>query len=294
MIDGALKTRLEQALGSPVVEAASLPVGFGLTGLTLKLGDGRRLAVKARQGTDSGKPSLELEAFMLGELKRRSDLPVPLVHHAEPDLLVMDFIDNDGSAFTPGVERHAAELIAKLHATRRERFGYGRDTLIGPLPQPNPETDTWVPFFRDQRLLSMARRAHAEGSLPAAMLGRIERLAERIGDYLVEPAFASLLHGDLWTGNVLTRQGRVAGLVDPAIYCGHPEIELAFATLFGTFGKPFFEVYETLMPLEPGFHELRSSLYNLYPLLVHVRLFGAGYLAGIEATLARLGFKSSP
>ena len=84
--------------------------------------------------------------------------------------------------------------------------------------------------------------------------------------------------------------GRIAGFVDPAIYCGQPEIELAFATLFGTFGKAFFEAYESLMPLEPGFHEVRADLYNLYPLLVHVRLFGSGYLAGIDGTLARLGF----
>jgi len=135
------------------------------------------------------------------------------------------------------VERHAAELIAALHATPRERFGYGRDTLIGPLHQPNPESDRWVPFFRDQRLLFMARQAHGEGALPSAMLGRIEKLASRLDDYLIEPAHPSLLHGDLWTGNLLVRQGRVAGLVDPAIYCGHPG--LAFTTLFGTFGNNF-------------------------------------------------------
>ena len=284
----ALKHKLERVLGSAIVETGALPVGFGLTGLTLTLADGRRLAVKAREGAGSSEPSLELEAFMLGELARLSELPVPRVHHAEPDLLVMDFIDNDGGVITPSVERHAGELIAALHATPRERFGYVRDTLIGPLPQPNPEADRWVPFFRDHRLLVMARLAHAEGSLPSAMLARIEVLAERLGDYLVEPAFPSLLHGDLWTGNVLVRGDRIAGFVDPAIYCGSPEIELAFATLFGTFGKSFFAAYEDLMPLEPGFHELRSSLYTLYPRLVHVRLFGAGYLAGIDATLARL------
>ncbi len=226
---------------------------------------------------------------MLGELARLTKLPVPLVHHAEPDLLVMDFIENDAGGVTPSVERHAAELIAKLHATSRERFGYARDTLIGPLPQPNPNYERWIPFFRDARLLFMAQNAYAERSLPASLFGRIERLAERLDDYLIEPAFPSLLHGDLWTGNVLVRQGRVAGLVDPAISCGNPEIELAFTTLFGTFGERFFAVYEALMPLEPGFHELRSSLYQLYPLLVHVRLFGAGYLAGIDHTLARLG-----
>jgi fructosamine-3-kinase len=290
MIGGALKARLEAALGSAVVEARSLPVGFGLTGLDITLADGRRLAVKARTGAGHDKPSLELETFMLGELARLSELPVPRVHHAEPDLLVMDFIDNDGGGITRSVERHAGELIAALHAVPRARFAYRRDTLIGPLTQPNPESDRWVPFFRDHRLLFMARQVHAEGALPASMLGRIEKLAMRIEDYLIEPAFPSLLHGDLWTGNVLVRQGRVAGFVDPAIYCGSPEVELAFATLFGTFGESFFEVYEETMPLEPGFHELRSDLYNLYPRLVHVRLFGAGYLAGIEATLARLAF----
>ena len=289
MTRGEMKTRLGRVLGSAVVEASPLPVGFGLTGLTVQLADGRRLAVKARQDVEAGTSNLELEAYMLGELARHSELPVPQVHYADPSLLVMDFIETDGGEITPSVERHAGELIAKLHATPRERFGYARDTLIGPLPQPNPETRDWVSFFRDHRLLFMAKEAHREGSLPAEMLRRIERLAERIEDHLEEPAFPSLLHGDLWTGNVLVREGRVAGLVDPAIYCGHPEVELAFATLFGTFGKAFFEAYAGSMKLAPGFHELRSGLYNLYPRLVHVRLSGSGYLAGIDATLARLG-----
>jgi fructosamine-3-kinase len=289
MTRGEITTRLERVLGSAVVEANLLPVGFGLTGLTVQLADGRRLAVKAKADVEAGTPSLELEAYMLGELARHSELPVPQVHYADPSLLVMDFIENDGGEITPSVERHAGELIAKLHATPRERFGYARGTLIGPLPQPNPEAPRWVSFFRDHRLLFMAKEAHREGSLPAEMLRRIERLAERLEDHLDEPAFPSLLHGDLWTGNVLVREGRVAGFVDPAIYCGHPEVELAFATLFGTFGKAFFEAYAGSMNLAPGFHELRSGLYNLYPRLVHVRLFGAGYLAGIDATMARLG-----
>jgi fructosamine-3-kinase len=161
MTGGALKTRLEQALGSAVVETGSLPVGFGLAGLTLTLADGRRLAVKSRQDASGGKPSLELEAFMLRELARLSDLPVPHVHHAEPDLLVMDFIDHDGGPITGSVERHAAELIAALHATPRDSFGYARDTLIGPLPQPNPNYERWIPFFRDARLMFMAQNAYA-------------------------------------------------------------------------------------------------------------------------------------
>jgi fructosamine-3-kinase len=282
-----MKARLEAALGSAVVEMGSLPVGFGLEGLTLRLEDGRRLAAKVRSG--AGHASLEIEAYMLRELARLSGLPVPHVHYADADLLVMDFIETDGAPITPSVERHAAELIATLHATPRDAFGYERDTLIGPLPQPNPQSDRWIPFFREQRLLHMARAAQAEGRLPSSLLARIERLAKRLDDYLIEPRFPSLLHGDLWTGNVLVRGMRVAGLVDPAIYCGHPEIELAFTTMFGTFGRAFFDAYEALQPLEPGFHEVRRDLYNLYPSLVHVRLFGAAYLGGIDATLRRFG-----
>jgi len=287
MSNSPLEVRLEAALGSAVVEMAPLGVGFGLTGLIVRLKDGRRLAVKARTHGDG--PSLELEGYMLSELTRLSDLPVPHVHIAEPDLLVMDFIDNDGSAITADVERHAAALIAALHATPRESFGYDRDTLIGPLHQPNPRYERWIPFFRDARLMHMANAAHAEGRLPAPLFGRIERLAERLDEFLVEPPHPSLLHGDLWTGNVLVKGRRIAGFVDPAISFGSPEIELAFTTMFGTFGPAFFEAYESLSPLPPGFHELRRDLYNLYPTLVHVRLFGASYLAGIERTLSRLG-----
>ena len=282
-----VKDRLEATLGVSVTALAPMPVGFGLTGFKVDLADGRRLAVKALQAP--ARLDLRLEAYMLGELARHSTLPVPAVHLSDPDLLVMDFIETDGGGITPQVERHAALLIAALHAVPRRCFGYERDTLIGPLPQPNPQMDRWIPFFRDHRLLAMARAAQAEGKLPAKLLVRLERLAERLDTYLSEPRDPSLLHGDLWTGNVLVRGQRIAGFVDPAIYCGHPEIELAFTTMFGTFGPAFFEAYEALLPLEPGFHELRSALYKLYPTLVHVRLFGSAYLPPIERTLARLG-----
>ncbi len=114
----ALKTKLELALGSAVVEARPLPVGFGLTGLDVTLADRRRLAVKALEQTSGRNATLDLEGYMLGELARLSDLPVPLVHHAAPDLLVMDFIDNDGGAHH--AERRApcrgADRRAPCHA----------------------------------------------------------------------------------------------------------------------------------------------------------------------------------
>jgi len=116
----AVKERLEAALGVRVVALAPMPVGFGLAGYRADLADGRRLAIKAVQG--SARADLSLEATMLGELARLSALPVPAVHVALPDLLAMDFIETDGGSITPSVERHAAELIAALHATPRPRL----------------------------------------------------------------------------------------------------------------------------------------------------------------------------
>ncbi len=286
-MDRETRSRIETALGTHIAEARPLGVGFGLKGYAATLADGRQVAVKAAR--NAARSHLPLEAYMLEELGRLSELPVPEVYYSDPALLVMSWIENDGGAITKSAERHAAELLAALHARPFPHFGYGRDTLIGPLVQPNPEGDDWIAFFRDHRLQYMARRAHEEGQLPAAMLTRLETLAQRLGDYLSPPPYPSLIHGDLWTGNVLVKGGRIAGLVDPAIYCAHPEIELAFTTMFSTFGRAFFDAYEALAPLEPGFHECRKDIYNLYPYLVHVRLFGAGYLGGIDATLRRLG-----
>ena len=295
-----LKRKIEHAVGAKLVASKPLEVGFGLMGLHGTLDDGREIAVKsvANEGPVERQGQLDIEGTMLRELKAHSSLPVPDVYHLAPDFLIMSWIENDGGPITPAVEVHAAELLAELHGLKFPSFGYGCDTLIGPLHQPNPLTASWIDFIRDQRLLYMARAAHGEGSLDAPLLDRLTRFCEKLPDLLTEPAHPSLIHGDLWTGNVLVKSGenggatsrRIAGFVDPAIYCAHPEIELAFTTMFGTFGTAFFDAYETLSPLEPGFHDTRLEIYNLYPTLVHVRLFGSTYLSGIDRVLKRHGF----
>ena len=112
-------------------------------------------------------------------------------------------------------------------------------------------------------------------------------MAAKLDVLLEEPAHPSLLHGDVWTTNVLAEENRITGFIDPAVYFGHPEIELAFISLFSTFGPAFFNRYNELRPISPDFFETRKDIYNLYPLLVHVRLFGGGYVADVESILAQ-------
>lgn len=244
------------------------------------------IVVKVADGTGL---TLEPEGYMLGYLKEHSQLPVPAVLHTSPTLLLMEFIKGD-SHLNASSQRHAAELLAALHNIRGDAFGLERPTLVGGLPQANPLAKTWIPFFREHRLLQMAHDAAHSGRLPDSLLTRIERFSEQLEKWLLEPPYPSLIHGDMWTTNILAQDGHITAFLDPAIYYAHPEIELAFSTLFGTFDRAFFERYHEIRPIEPGFFEERRDIYNLYPLLVHVRLFGGGYASAVDVILRKFGF----
>lgn len=276
-----LTTRLSHLTGTEI--RTMTPLGGGCVGdvRLAQLTDGRRLVVKQADG------GLDIEGMMLRHLAAHG-LPVPEVLHAEPTLLAMTHIEADGR-LDGNAEEHAADLIAALHGNTADTFGFMADTLIGGLHQPNPQTVSWPTFFRDHRLMYMAGAAHVAGRLPSAVLQRIERIADKLDRWIDDAAPPALIHGDLWRGNVLAGHGRISAFIDPAIYFADPEIELAFTTLFGTFGARFFARYAEHRPIRPGFFDVRKDLYNLYPLLVHVRLFGGGYVAGVTRTLDKLG-----
>lgn len=272
--------RIAALLGVPARAARPLANGHRGPVLRVDLADGRRLAAKLG-------PGLEAEGFMLRHLAANTALPVPAVHHADDTLLLMDFVESDG-ALESRAEVHAADLLAELHALPADTYGFGRPTAIGPLPQDNTPDDDWIAFFRDRRLLAPARAAFAEGGIDGALMDGILRLAGRLPDLIGRAGPPSLIHGDVWGGNVLTAKGRIAAFIDPALYHADAEIELAFTTLFGTFGKTFFRRYAEHRPIRPGFFEVRRELYTLYPLLVHVRLFGGAYAGQVRRIVRRL------
>lgn len=271
--------RIAHAVGRPVESMTPLTGGSVARVFLVSLARGGRVVAKLGDG-------LEAEAWMLRQLASHTVLPVPHVVHAEDDLLLLDYVPA-GGGITPAVEIHAADLLAGLHTVSWHSFGAERDTVIGGLPQPNPPGHVWRDFFRDHRLLFMARTALAAGRLPSAVMARIETLAGRLDRWIDGPEQPALIHGDCWGGNVLVRGERVAAFIDPALYYADPEIELAFTTLFGTFGDTFFARYAEHHPPRPGFWEARRELYLLYPLLVHVRLFGGSYVDDVTRIVGR-------
>jgi fructosamine-3-kinase len=276
-----LAARVREALGTDMVREAALAGGCIADARRLTLGDGRDIVAKVGQG-------LALEGFMLSYLAEHSRLPVPKVLSCAEDLLLMEFLPTSGP-LSADAQEDAADHLAALHAVRAPAFGFERTTVIGGLKQPNEQDTSWLNFFREQRLMYMAETAVHTKRLPADVALRIAKLADRLERWIDDSATPSLIHGDMWTGNVLVNANRISGFVDPAIYYADPEIELAFSTLFGTFGEAFFKRYEAHRPLRPGFAE-RKDLYNLYPLLVHVRLFGAPYVSDVDMILRRFSF----
>ena len=154
-------------------------------------------------------------------------------------------------------------------------FGFSQDNFIGARPQKNNLNSSWISFFREQRLAPQFKAA--DSYFTSEDREKITKLLDNLDRFLIEPEQPSLLHGDLWSGNVMCGSDGKAMLIDPACYVGHREADLAMTELFGGFPQDFYEAYSEAFPLQPGYEE-RRDLYNLYQLLNHLNLFGPTYL----------------
>jgi fructosamine-3-kinase len=229
---------------------------------------------------------LDIEAYMLDYLRKKSKLPVPRVLYSNAHVIIMEHMPA-GGMIDSGAQRNAAEVLAATHAVSNDTYGLERDTVIGTLAQPNPPSRDWVSFFSEHRLMHMAKAALDEKKIDAKFVKSLEKLVAKLAGYLSPCQPPGLIHGDVWSGNVLCTPGKVSAFLDPAIYYADPEIELAYIRLFSTFNETFFARYAEIRPIRPGFFEERADIYALYPLLVHTRLFGTSYARKAQKILER-------
>jgi fructosamine-3-kinase len=203
----------------------------------------------------------------------------------QPPALILEWIDT-------GINQQAAAEalgrgLAQQHRSSAPLFGLDHDNSIGSNPQRNTPTRSWIEFYRDQRLGVQRDLARQRGHLTPNRARRLDRVLNRLEKWIDENTVTpSLLHGDLWGGNYLIdAQGRPV-LIDPAVYYGDREAEIAFTELFGGFGARFYAAYNEAWPLDRGYAD-RRDLYNLYHLLNHLNLFGEGYGGSVDAILRR-------
>ena len=232
---------------------------------------------------------LAVEAKMLTDLYDLK-IRVPEVILSKDSYLVMEYIESV-SKDRASQERDAAKLLSTLHSMNNESrmYGYYYDTTIGPFPQKNEQTQyNWTLFLGQMRIMPLAKLCYDEGKISKQLLEELELLCRDLYKRIdMSTIYPSLLHGDVWSGNVLFDQ-KGACLIDPAIYYGDKEMELAFILLFNTFGKTFFHTYQELHTLSPDFYEIKVPIYQIYPLLVHVALYGSSYRTQLEDILKRL------
>lgn len=288
---GLISQKIAKALGSKIIKSRALPGGDIADVSLLTLDDGTHVVAK-RPRMDQP-DTTAVEALMLKHLAKKSTLPVPTVLHQSKALLVLEYIPHMGSNNKDSVTENVASHVAALHQVRpkgnRPYYGFEKDTFIGPLPQVNTPSHNWCEFFTEHRLLAMAQSCINTGRFGSETMDRIEALASKLPDMLPKHPESSLLHGDLWSGNMLLDGDKAAGFIDPAVSYGHKEMDIAFMLLMGGLQPTFQNAYEALYPFEPGFNEERKYIYQLWPFLVHMRLFGGGYLTSIEQILKRIG-----
>ena len=171
--------------------------------------------------------------------------------------------------------------LAALHNHSNSQFGLGYNNYIGSLPQQNTYTSNWIDFFIHQRIVPQLQLAKTANLLSAQMLNQFESLFKKL-DSLLPQLSPSLVHGDLWSGNFIVGSNGEPVLIDPAVYYGNREMELAYTRLFGGFDEEFYDAYREILTLTKDFYREREDIYNLYHLLVHLNLFGKGYMGSIE------------
>jgi fructosamine-3-kinase len=278
---------ITEATQLPFQFSSQVPVGGGDINQCHRLegADGRRYFLKLNEARHHA--MLVAEAAGLAAIAATGTLRVPQpIAHGVADrqsYLVLEHLEliGRGDAMLLGAQ------LAQLHRCTSNRFGFAQDNFIGTTPQPNAQTDSWIDFWREQRLGFQLQLAQRNG-----YGGKLQRLGERLLDTL--PAFfsdytpqPSLLHGDLWGGNHGYLGDRTPVIFDPAAYYGDRECDLAMTELFGGYPADFYAAYRAAWPLDEGYKK-RRELYNLYHILNHANLFGGGYVRQAEQMAQRL------
>ena len=277
---------ISEATGSVFEPSGSSSIGGGCISRATRITgtDGRSFFLK--QNDLDFHDFFEAEAEALKEIEATVTVTVPEVVAfgvtGQSSFLALSFMEE--GADSPASQAELGTQLARLHKIEQAFFGWHRDNCIGATPQPNTRCDDWVPFYANHRLAHQFDLAQNKGQRFPGSSDLLENLSAFFADYSPPPA---LLHGDLWGGNASCDKRGTPFLYDPASYYGDRETDLAFTYMFGGFSNAFYQAYDSVYPLDPGF-KIRKILYNLYHELNHYNLFGGGYASSAQSSIQQL------
>ena len=224
---------------------------------------------------------------LLSQAKNGPRIPKPFVVQSvsRPTFLLLEYIDS--SSEDENFSEQFALSLAELHRMSQEHYGLDHDNYIGITPQKNALEKDGIVFFRDQRIDFQRQLARRSGLLPFTIDKEIDSLCDELGNFLnISGEKPALLHGDLWSGNYFPDSEGKPCVFDPAVYYGLREADLAMTELFGRLPQKFYDVYQEVFPMNPGYEE-RKDLFNLYHLLNHLNIFGSSYLSSVQQIVKR-------
>ena len=253
---------------------------------TIILKSGRILFLKENSHSPEG--MFREEAVGLEVLSKKFSLKVPAPLAVGKDGKIA-FLILENIVSHPPVKHFWTDFgraLARMHkAGGSNLFGFNSDNYIGSTRQINDKSDKWGQFFAEKRLMFQVELARSRGLADKSISDGVENICSRIDSLLSEPEHASLLHGDLWSGNYMIGEDGRAVLIDPAVYYGHREADLAMTELFGGFNSSFYSAYNEEYPLDKGYSS-RRDLYNLYHMLNHLNLFGSSYSGSVRSIIS--------
>lgn len=291
MLSGKLISAIESALTekyvSKVLIKKCLPIGGGCINNTMKIETSEGNFFLKHNEAKRYPKMFEAEAKGLQILKSANEIFIPEVicygEYGEESILVLEFLE-PGKKQKNFFEDFGIRL-AKLHKHSSEKFGLDHNNYIGSLPQSNKLHKSWIEFFIEERLEKQVKLARDSGAIGNLTIKQFNNLYNHFAEIFPNEK-PSLLHGDLWNGNYMAASDGYACIIDPAVYYGFREMDIAMSKLFGGFSPEFYSSYNNEFPMEKGWQS-RIDICNLYPLMVHVNLFGGGYLQEVKSILRR-------
>ena len=211
---------------------------------------------------------------------------VPKIKFNSNELLIIDYIENNDIK-DKNYQVILAEVISKIHQNTNNRYGFQFDAQIGALKQTNEFIDSWVVFFREKRLNSIFELINNDDPMTNNINQKIEKLLKNIHNLIPNNPIPRLLHGDLWAGNILYNNGKLVGLIDPGIFFGHNELEIAYLTWFNFVNEEFLKIYSNIIPIERDYFEY-EPIYQLYYCLLNVHLWDRIYIKEVEKLLNKI------
>jgi len=230
---------------------------------------------------------MDIEAWSLNYLQENTNLPVPKIYYHDNNLAIMEFVSS-GYGADETCQKDAAELLAEMHKIKGDKYGFEHDTFMGPFLQKNALCDSWIEFFVEHRLLYMAKKTLDAGRIDESFMNKLDKLINKIDKYLEEPESPSLIHGNVWGGNILSKRNKMTAFLGPSLCFADFELELAFIRLWRTFSDNFFYHYNQITPIKAGFFEERVDIYSLYYLLMYSHKFGKSYVLRAKRILDKL------